>query len=167
MREICIVRGIHMKRIVTACMFMLIGLAGLYSEKLTKVGIVDLNEIGQTYYFDTAELQEVENLKKTVEERENRMIEEIDSLKEELVNAKQENDENAVTRLEEQISQKTDELVEYHSVQMNKINNKLANLQNAQNLSAEIMRAIDYIAEQKGFSLIFNAQDPQIIWHNS
>lgn len=141
--------------------------SGAFAEKITKVGIVDLNRIMQNYYFETSQLQEIEKLKVQVEEQEKKMIEDIDQLKERLVTAKAEKDETEISRLNQLISMREDNLKEYHSVQTNRINSKLANLQNAQNLSANILRAIEFVAEENGFSLILNAQDPRIIWHNT
>ena len=156
-----------MKRIIFTMLALVLLSAGVFGDKITKVGIVDLNKIMQNYYFETSQLQEIEKLKKQVEEQEKKMIEDIDLLKEKLVNAKADEDKTEISRLTQLINMREDNLKEYHSVQTNRINNKLSNLQNAQNLSASILRAIEYVAEEGGFSLILNAQDPRIIWHNN
>ena len=156
-----------MKKITCSILLLTFLVFGSFAEKITKVGIVDLNRIMQNYYFETSQLQEIEKLKVQVEDQEKKMIEEIDQLKEKLVTAKADENETEMSRLNQLISMREDNLKEYHSVQMNRINSKLANLQNAQNLSASILRAIEFVAEENGFSLILNAQDPRIIWHNN
>ena len=46
----------------------------------------------------------------------------------------------------------------------NKINRLRENLQASSSLSAEILQAIEYVAEEEGYAVIYKAQDPNILF---
>ncbi len=135
-----------------------------YGEIVSRVGVVDLSKIFSQYFRESVSFRKIEELQQTYETERQRIISQIDILKEDKLSAQRDGNDSLVLRIEKQIDDKQEYLKDYHSVMTNKINRLRENLQASSSLSAEILQAIEYVAEEEGFAVIYKAQDPNILF---
>lgn len=152
-----------MKRFISL-IFLCLFLASGYGNMISRVGVVDLSKIFSQYFRESVSFRKIEELQQTYEEERQRIINQIDLLKEEKLSAQGDGNESLVLRIDRQIDEKQEYLKDYHSVMTNKINRLRENLQASSSLSAEILQAIEYVAEEEGFAVIYKSQDPNILF---
>lgn len=152
-----------MKRFYSLLLLFIFLMAG-YGEIISRVGVVDLSRIFSQYFRESVSFRKIEELQQTYEEERQRIINQIDILKEEKLAAQSDGNESLVLRIDRQIDEKQVYLKDYHSVMTNKINRLQESLQASSSLSAEILQAIEYVAEEEGFAVIYKSQDPNILF---
>ena len=152
-----------MKKAIIFILFTLTLFSG-YSEIVSRVGVVDLSKIFSQYFRESVSFRKIEELQQTYEVERQRIISQIDVLKEDKLTAQRESNDTLVLRIDKQIDEKQEYLKDYHSVMTNKINRLRESLQASSSLSAEILQAIEYVAEEQGFAVIYKAQDPNILF---
>ncbi|WP_321991672.1 OmpH family outer membrane protein [Marispirochaeta aestuarii] len=152
-----------MKRIISALLLTLVLSSG-YSQVISRVGVVDLSKIFSQYFRESVSFRKIEELQTTYEEERRNIINQIDKLKEDKLNAQRNSNESLVLRIEKQIDEKQEYLKDYHSVMTNRINRLKESMQASSSLSSEILQAIGYVAEQEGYAVIYKAQDPNILF---
>jgi outer membrane protein len=87
-------------------------------------------------------------------------------LKEQKLLAQDQGDESRVLQLEDEIDKLTALMQQYHSIKSKQIEDKKENILSSQTFIAEVYEAVKYIAEDKGFTLIFKKQDQGIFWYH-
>jgi len=152
-----------MKRIISALLLSL-ALSSGYSQVISRVGVVDLSKIFSQYFRESVSFRKIEELQTTYEEERRSIINQIDKLKEDKLDAQRNSNESLVLRIEKQIEEKQEYLKDYHSVMTNRINRLKESMQASSSLSSEILQAIGYVAEQEGYAVIYKAQDPNILF---
>jgi outer membrane protein len=152
-----------MKRIISALLLTL-ALSSGYSQVISRVGVVDLSKIFSQYFRESVSFRKIEELQNTYEEERRSIINQIDKLKEDKLDAQRNSNESLVLRIEKQIDEKQEYLKDYHSVMTNRINRLKESMQASSSLSSEILQAIGYVAEQEGYAVIYKAQDPNILF---
>ncbi|ORC37227.1 hypothetical protein B4O97_03290 [Marispirochaeta aestuarii] len=152
-----------MKRIISALLLTLVLSSG-YSQVISRVGVVDLSKIFSQYFRESVSFRKIEELQTTYEEERRNIINQIDKLKEDKLDAQRNSNESLVLRIEKQIDEKQEYLKDYHSVMTNRINRLKESMQASSSLSSEILQAIGYVAEQEGYAVIYKAQDPNILF---
>jgi Skp family chaperone for outer membrane proteins len=139
-------------------------LASASSEIVSRAGVVDLSRIFSQYFRESVSFRKIEELQQDYEEERQRIINQIDLLKEEKLSAQSDGNDSMVLRLDKQIDEKQAYLQDYHSVMTNRINRLRESLQASSSLSSEILQAIEYVAEEEGYAIIYKAQDPNILF---
>ena len=139
-------------------------LTAVSAQKVSRVGVVDLSKIFSQYFRESVSFRKIEELQQTYEEERQRIVNQIDLLKEEKIKAQSDGNDSMVLRIDKQIDEKQEYLKDYHSVMTNRINRLKENLQASSSLSAEILQAIEFVAEEEGYSVIYKSQDPNILF---
>lgn len=134
------------------------------AEKLTKVAVVDLTSIVSDYFKESTEWREIDELTRQTEETINERMEEINSLKQQKVEAEADGDELLVLKLDEQVRQKQEYLQEYHKIMSDRIQTRKDRLLTGSDFSREIIKTVQYIAESEGYSMVFRKKDPNILF---
>lgn len=154
------------KRIVFFFLIFFIVHVSLSAEILSKIGIVNFSRIVEDYFAESAAWREVDSMRERYEEGKNEILEEIDELRAEKLEAERQGDERKTLNLEDEIYQKQEYLKEFHSVWTNRINSKIETIYKSSTFTSEILDAIEYVAENEGYSIILRSQDPNILWYN-
>lgn len=130
------------------------------------VGVVDLSRIVSDFFQESSSWREIEQLREktqnTIEERK----EELNRLQQRKLEAQDEGKENLVLQLEEEIRKKQEYLKEYNRIMSQRIESKRNNLLTSSDFSKEIVRAVEYVAEQEGYSIVLRKKDPNIVYYN-
>jgi len=152
-----------MKRILIS-IFACLMIASASGEIVSRAGVVDLSRIFSQYFRESVSFRKIEELQQDYEEERQRIINQIDLLKEEKLSAQSDGNDSMVLRLDRQIDEKQEYLKDYHSVMTNRINRLRESLQASSSLSSEILQAIEYVAEEEGYAIIYKSQDPNILF---
>lgn len=150
--------------LLTLILFLIAGFAS--AEKLTMVGVVDLTKIVSDYFQESAAWREIDNLVKKTEDTIKEKREEINQLEQRKMEALEEDQQRLSLQLDEQIRQKQEYLKEYNRIMSERIESKKNNLLTSSDFSKEILRAVEYVAEHEGFSIVLRKKDPNILYYN-
>jgi len=136
------------------------------AAKLTMVGVVDLTKIVSDYFQESAAWREIDQLTKTTEQTIEERRGEINRLEQQKMEAIDEGDDTLALQLEEKIRQNQEYLKEYNRIMSERIERKKNNLLTSSDFSREILRAVEYVADQEGFSIVLRKKDPNILYYN-
>jgi len=139
---------------------------GLFAEKLTMIGIVDLTKIVSNYFKDSTAWREIDELTKKVEDTTNTRLEEIKALQVKKIDAENKGDNILSLQLGDEITKKKQYLQEYHKIMSDRISSKKNNLLTSSGFSKQIIDAISFIATDQGFSIVLRKKDPDILYYN-
>lgn len=153
-----------MKRILLLLVFVS---ALLGANELTKVGVVDTNKVYQRYIKDSAEARKFNKYKSNLEKEISRRKIEIDQIEQDLIEARDNDDENLVAELESKLQVKKLNLQEFVKHKNNELSALISTDSSKREFSEKLIEAIDRIASREGFSVILRRNDQSIIWlHN-
>lgn len=154
------------KRILLTVTIILLISTGLFAEKLTMIGVVDLTKIVSDYFKESTAWREIDELTKRVDESTTAKMNEIRELQEQKIDAENRNNDSLVLRLDDDILKKQKYLQEYHKIMSDRIVSKKENLLTSSGFSKEIIETIKFIAENEGFSIVLRKKDPNILYYN-
>ena len=154
------------KRIFSVLLIVVAAQFTLHAEILSKIGIVNFSRIVEDYFAESAAWREIDSMRERYQEGKDEILEEIDELRVKKLEEERQGNEREALRLEDRIYQKQEYLKEFHSVWTNRINAKIETIYQSSTFTAEILDAIEYVAENEGYSIILRSQDPNILWYN-
>ncbi|HOV62592.1 MAG TPA: OmpH family outer membrane protein [Spirochaetia bacterium] len=159
-------RLINSKRLFLLFIIFSMVATGLFAQKLSMVAIVDLRKITTDYFKESAAFREIDEMTKRYEEKRAQKLEEIDQLKVKKIDALNRGNETEALRIDAQISEQQAFLQELYKVTSDQINKKKDNLLTSSGLSAEIVQAIQYVAESEGYSVVLRQNDASLLYYN-
>jgi outer membrane protein len=130
------------------------------------VAVIDLNQIVGDYFQESSAWREIENLTEKTRENIEERKQEINRLKEKRLEAQQNENEQLVLSLEEEIRKKEEYLKEYNRIMSERISSRKDDLLTSSDFSREILKAVQYVAEQEGYSIVLRKKDPNILHYN-
>ena len=137
----------------------------LYSQQLVRIGVLDLARVASTLSAgDSRALQEIDRLVRNFEEGLNNRRRDIDALEERRLHFILQSDEFNASRIEQQITNRREEMERYRSERHQYIENRRSRIGQSPEFFARILREIEFIAESEGFSMVFNSHDPNLLW---
>lgn len=140
----------------------------LFSEQITKVAVVDMELILTEFGSDTRAMRALDREKESFMSAVENIQQDINELELKLLEAEDENDDEEVLRLDNLIFDKKEYLADFIRVKGQQINSMQEDAADSMNRSQleEIYRAISYIAENEGFSLVMDTSADRLIWHS-
>lgn len=154
------------KKTFLVLILIAVSVFGLSAEQLSKIGIVNFSRIVEDYFAESSAWREIDVMREKYNEGKDEILDEINDRKMEKLEAENNGDELAILKIDDEIYNKQEYLKEFHSIWQNRINSKVQGVYQSSTFTAEILDAIDYIAENEGYSLIMRTQDPDILWYN-
>lgn len=155
-----------MKKITLTAVIFFVAVSFAGAEKLTMVGIVDLTKIVSDYFQESSAWREIDQLTEKTEQTIKEQREAINRLEQQKLEALDNNEKKKSLQLEEEIQNKQEYLKEYNRIMSERIENKKSNLLTSSDFSKEILRAVEYVAEHEGFSIVLRKKDPNILYYN-
>ncbi|MCL2792616.1 MAG: OmpH family outer membrane protein [Spirochaetaceae bacterium] len=152
-----------MRKFFLFILFLLCG-SLLYSQQIVRIGVLDYSRVISTLSTDTRALQEIDRLVRNYEEGLNNIRRDISSLEERRLHFLSQGDDINALRMEEQISRRREYMNEYTRVRLQQIEDRRRRIMVSPEFLAQILREIEFIAESEGYSMVFNSQDPNLIW---
>lgn len=147
-------------------MIFFIALSFAGAAKLTMVGVVDLTKIVSDYFQESSAWREIDQMIEKTEQTIEEQREAINQLEQQKLEAQEQSNDKKVLQLEEEIRNKQEYLKEYNRIMNERIETKKNNLLTSSDFSKEILRAVEYVAEHEGFSIVLRKKDPNILYYN-
>lgn len=155
-----------MKKTLIALLLLLLLAVSAGAAKLTMVGVVDLTKIVSDYFQESTAWREIDQLVQRTEETIKELRDELGVLEQRKLEAMEEDNRRLSLQLEEEIRQKQEYLKEYNRIMTERIESKKNTLLTSSDFSREIIKAVEYVAENEGFSIVFRKKDPNILYYN-
>lgn len=155
-----------MKRITLIGVMLLLLTGTAFAAKLTMVAVVDLTRIVSDYFQESAAWREIDQLIQKTEETLKEKKDEINILEQRKMTAIEDNNQRLSLQLDEEIRKKQDYMKEYNRIMTERIESKKNNLMTSSDFSKEIIKAVEYVAETEGFSIVLRKKDPNILYYN-
>ncbi|MFP4619107.1 MAG: OmpH family outer membrane protein [Spirochaetaceae bacterium] len=155
-----------MKKLIIAILLLLAVASTATAAQLTMVAVIDLTRIVEDYFQESGAWREIENLREKTEENIQERRDEITKLKEKRLEAMDEDDEQLELSLEEEIRKQEEYLKEYNRIMSERINSRRENLLSSSDFSKEILKAVQYVAESEGYSIVLRKKEPNILHYN-
>lgn len=146
--------------------FIVTATVPIFAERFTQIGIIDLSKIISNYFRESRAYRELEEMKNEFEANRERIMEEIDQLEQRKLNAENRGDDREVLQLDNEIFEKKEYLKEYTRIKYNQITKRQESLLESSSFLSEILKEIEFIAENEGYSIVFNAKNSDIIWYS-
>jgi outer membrane protein len=155
-----------LKKTLIALLLLLLLAVSAGAAKLTMVGVVDLTKIVSDYFQESTAWREIDQLVQRTEETIKELRDELGVLEQRKLEAMEEDNRRLSLQLEEEIRQKQEYLKEYNRIMTERIESKKNTLLTSSDFSREIIKAVEYVAENEGFSIVFRKKDPNILYYN-
>ncbi|MFP4179124.1 MAG: OmpH family outer membrane protein, partial [Spirochaetaceae bacterium] len=163
---LCNNRRNRVKKLIIAILLLLAVASTATAAQLTMVAVIDLTRIVEDYFQESGAWREIENLREKTEENIEERKDEITKLKEKRLEAMDEDDEQLELSLEEEIRKQEEYLKEYNRIMSERINSRRENLLSSSDFSREILKAVQYVAESEGYSIVLRKKEPNILHYN-
>lgn len=139
---------------------------GIYSNDLTKVGVVDVNEVYTRFIKESADARKFDEYKRTIQEEISKRKIEIDQIDKDLIEARDDDNQDLVIELESELQIKKINLQEYTKYKNRELNARISSDATKEEFSTQLQEAINKVGLQNGFSVIFYAKDPNMLWYH-
>lgn len=154
-----------MKR--TVFVLLLAGLVSgsVFAEQLSKIAVVDVGRILKSYYRESSGLREYDSIRNDMNKGLARIQEGIDDLNLRISEAEASGEETA--RLKEDLEKQTAYKQEYFKNMSSKLSAKESDLQLNSRFYSVLYKAIQYVAESEGYSLVLKTSDADLVWYHT
>ena len=153
-----------MKKIVFGFVFSFFVVFGLSAQQITRFGVVDTAKVYQAYFRNSAPVRNYESKKAEFQTEINKRTEEIQNLKNQKVDFQKNNNSAAVSRLDAEITRKTDTLTDAKNVELESLKK---NLQNSDSFYKKLYGVLEKVAENEGYSMILSLQQANaVLWYS-
>ena len=148
-------------------LFLIIFISGqaVYAQQLTRFAVVDLPRVYMAFFSESRAVRDFEARSAQVQSEIDRMTNEIQNLRVNMVNAQAQGNTEQAFRLEAEINRRTEFLREYYQVRTAELDNIRNNLARSGSFLDQINDEIRFLAESEGFSMVLNLRENTgILW---
>jgi outer membrane protein len=147
---------------------MLFGAAGsLQAAQLTQIGVIDISKIISSYFEASYALREINDMQSRFNNDKQKILDNIQNLQQQKINARNAGDNGKVLQLDNEIFKQKNYLQEFIRIKTNQINQKRNTLLQSPNFLSDLVKAIAYVAENQGYSIVLRSDDPSIMYWNN
>jgi outer membrane protein len=142
-------------------------LLAVSAQQITKFAIVDTSRIYTTFYRDSRSVRDYEAKKSQYQGEIQRMSEEIKALRQQKVDADAAKDVSKVSRLDSDITAKTNFLLDYTKAKNAELDTLKKKLTSDDVFYSMLYEEIRKIAEADGYSMVLSLQEGNsILWYS-
>jgi outer membrane protein len=128
----------------------------VFSEQLTKVGILDIEKVYSIYFRESKTVKEFQERQASMLQELNRIDDEILRLESVKLEAENRNDGQAALKLDQEIFEKKQYREDYKRIKTQQLKRMSEELYQSDEFLDELLEAINFVAESEGYSLILN-----------
>lgn len=155
-----------MKRIFMILMMGTLCAVTGFSEQLSKIAVVDVGRILKSYYRESSGIREYDSIREDMNRELAKIQEEIDELKVQIADAEAK-DSGKVSDLNNKLKKKVEYKQEYFASMSAKLAAKESNLELNSRFYSVLYKAIQYVAESEGYSLVLKTSDADLVWYHT
>ncbi|HPO02251.1 OmpH family outer membrane protein [Treponema zuelzerae] len=154
------------KKIIIGLLIALFS-ASLFSQQITRFGVVDTSRIYTAFYRDSRNVRDYEAKKEQYQGEIKRMSEEVKNLRQKKVDAETVGDNALSARLSSEIDSKTSVLLEYSKVKNAELDALKKRLVSDDDFYSMLYDEIKKISEADGYSMVLSLQEGNsILWYS-
>ena len=151
-----------------AILLVLFCSAKMYSQQITKFGVVDTSKVYSAYFRNSAPVRNYEKKKAEFQEEINKRTEELKTLQQKKLEYEKNGNDSQALRVEAEITKKTDYLTEYTNAKNVELESMLKSLETSDEFYKKLYNTLGQIAESGGYSMILSLQsDNSILWYSN
>ncbi|QEN03266.1 OmpH family outer membrane protein [Thiospirochaeta perfilievii] len=134
------------------------------ANDITKVGIVNVNEVYTRFIKESADVRKFDELKRSIQEEISKRKIEIDQIDKELIEARDDDNQELVVELESELQIKKINLQEYTKYKNRDLNARISSDATKSDFADKLQEAIQSVGLKNGYSVIFQKTDPNLLW---
>ncbi|MBO8449865.1 MAG: OmpH family outer membrane protein [Spirochaetes bacterium] len=147
--------------------FLFLAAQGIFAQQITRFAVIDTARIYTTFYRDSRNVRDFESKRLRYQREIQRLSDEIKDLRQQKVDAEALGETARVTRLEAQISSKTNFLLDYSKAKNEELDELRKELTTDDEFYSMLYEQIRKISEADGYSMVLSLQEGNsIIWYS-
>ena len=156
------------KRLFSLLILILVISLPVFSQQITKFGVVDTAKVYNAYFRNSAPVRNYEKKKSEFQEEVNKLSDELKKLQQKKLDYESAGNETQALKVEAEITRKKDYLTEYTNAKNVELESLQKSLQNSDDFYKKLYNTLAKIAEGGGYSMILSLQDANaILWYSS
>ena len=156
------------KRLFSMFVLILVLSIPVFSQQITKFGVVDTAKVYNAYFRNSAPVRNFEKKKAEFQEEVNKLSDELKNLQQKKLDYESAGNETQALKVEAEITRKKDYLTEYTNAKNVELESLQKSLQNSDDFYKKLYNTLAKIAEGGGYSMILSLQDANaILWYSS
>jgi len=137
------------------------------AQQLTRFAVVDLSKVYVAFFKDSRAVRDFQDKSAQVQSEIDRMTAEIQTLKQNQVDAQAQGNQDQALRLETEINRRSDFLKDYYKTKTAELDGIKSKLTQSGAFLQQVYDEIRYIAESEGYSMVLNLKENTgIIWYS-
>ncbi len=128
----------------------------LFSEQLTRIGIIDIEKVYSIYFRESRTVMDLQQKQNTILREIQRIDDQILTLENKKLEAEMRGDQENALKLDREIFDRKQYLEDYKRIKMQQLKKLSENLYQSDEFLDELLEAINFVAESEGFSIILN-----------
>ena len=155
------------KKLISLLLCCVLPVVAAFSQTITKFAVVDTSRVFSTYYRDSAAVRNYEQKKADFQKVVQTRTEELKTLNQKMIDAKESGDEVTASKIEADIIKKADYLTEYTNTKNIELDSIKKKIEKSDDFYARLYDEIGKIAEREGYSMILSLQQANsILWYS-
>ncbi len=154
-----------LKRAAILVSVMLVAVAA-WGEQLTTVAIIDITQVYNSFYRDSQQVRELENLRRQYQQEIESNRRELQRLEDQRVEAENRGDDVRVDELDQQILEKRQFLQDLAARRQRQLDVREENLVSDDFLD-QLLDAIEFVAESEGYTVVLRRDTEGLQWWSS
>ncbi|MGL1891716.1 MAG: OmpH family outer membrane protein [Spirochaetaceae bacterium] len=136
------------------------------NNDLTKVGVVDVSEVYTRFSKESTDARKFDEYKSKIEDEISKRKIEIDNIDKNLIDARDNDDQELVAELESKLQISKINLQNYVRYKNNELRALISSDSTKGDFSDRLQDAMKEVALQNGISIIMHKDDPKMLWYS-
>ncbi len=153
------------KRMVVLVVLALVGVAAS-AEQLTTVAVIDITRVYNSFYRDSQQVRELENLRQQYQSEIESHRRELQRLEDRRAAAEERGDEERVDELDQQIVEQRQFLQDLAARRQRQLDAREESLVSDEFLQ-QLLDAIEFVAESEGYTIVLRRDTEGLQWWSS
>ncbi len=146
----------RVNRIILLSALLFLVSAILFSEQLTRIGIIDIEKVYSIYFRESRTVMDLQEKQNAILREIQRIDDQILTLENRKLEAEMRGDQESALKLDREIFDRKQYLEDYKRIKMQQLKKLAENLYQSDEFLDELLEAINFVAESQGFSIILN-----------
>ncbi len=152
------------KRLIFPALLFVFAAGFAYSEQLSKIAVVDFQEIIDNFPSGSPAYSKLQVLKNAYEEKRQEYLQELNDKELKLLDAKDAGNELEIARLEKEIADFKTFIRQWQEIKTKEIEIVQNDFLGGRDIATDILKAIEYVAINEGYTIVLDANATSVIW---
>ena len=152
------------KRLIFPALLFVFAAGFAYSEQLSKIAVVDFQEIIDNFPSGSPAYSKLQVLKNAYEEKRQEYLQELNDKELKLLDAKDAGNELGIARLEKEIADFKTFIRQWQEIKTKEIEIVQNDFLRGRDIATDILKAIEYVAINEGYTIVLDANATSVIW---